>query len=317
MKACVANGSVHMKNLINYNRILFVGSLGLRVTPDGGTVFADGSSLSFIVEELIALSAVSIVIPNSHPAAEFVSSLDPLIVKRVQVVDEQKNFQDLVALLGPLTEEYSVDFDGGTFGCSAIDRVVWDGLAELYFALDMFLLAMTHRTELDISLGRLKSNVKTLRHACRNPSSRAILSSIEGVLNTYQTLNCKALYVNPHAKPQLVNVFNDLIEDSAYRNAAKQAHTLGIPAKALRALTIMGRCLEDILTRSPFKQLFNLGGRAIEASTNIPIPASDVAKELLSRGFLPPIISTQEAFKQAKRAWNDANVQPMPPECPE
>jgi hypothetical protein len=302
-----------------YNRVLFCHALGWAPLPGGleGRCI-DGSSLSFIVEELIARCAVRIVIPDSTVAHHFTDTLDPLLARRVETVPSEPVLRKVHALLAPITEEFPVRFTGASVDLAPEikDKQLRDALPTLFFLLTEYLLAQHYRTQVDVSLDTLRGAVSTVRAYSRSPGSRAVLAALAGVLSVYTELESGALIAAPAASLDMVRLFSELVEDAGYLQASETAHWLGLPAKATRAAVLLRRSVQMIAARTPFKQLLTLGTRAVTAATQVPMPDCQALVEILGTGFLPPVVSLRDALQTALRDWERAGTQPVYPPCP-
>lgn len=298
---------------IRYNRILFWGSLGWVHTPDGCGHCVDGSSLTYIIEEMVAHCASEIIIPDNHPASLFTNTLDPLLSRRVNVVPLDPVLVKLRALLKPLIEEFSINFDGVAFRSEVKDEEVNIALGIVCFELIQYLLGLQYRTQVDVRMGELQTAVRTVRGHSRSPKSRSVMAALEGVLNTYTPLECGVLTPSSGTPAEHIRIFKELIEDAVYRSASETAHRLGLPQRARRSAVQLRRFLERIVTNRRFKQLFTLGTKSVTAATELPMPDSEAVVNILSSGFLPPIVSLRSAFKEAINAWENSESKPIYP----
>lgn len=300
-----------MKKNEPLNRVLFTGALGWTDIKGGFSV--DGSSLSFIVEEIISLSAVEILIPNYLPAAEFIDTLDPRIGARVNVVDAIERHNQFMSLLAPITEEFSVDYDG-SFACGVTDKTVQRFLQDLYFNLDNYLLALHYKAEVDVDIEKLRRSTDGLRVLSRNPAARAILANLSGIFNLYTTVDVTGLKtIRPIDHSTLIESFNELLDDSAYIDATRDSHAFGFPSQIRRSVDLAREHLQKVVRHPRFKHLFNLGGKVITVATGAPIPNADAVGDLINVGFLPPIVDIDHAIRRGRDMWKQAKVEPIYP----
>jgi hypothetical protein len=302
---------------VRYNRVLFNGPLGWAlIQAEGGVEIhtVDGSSLSFIVEELVARCAVSVVIPDSVGSG-FVGSLDPLLARRVETVSSLPVLRKVHALLEPVAEELPVRFLGTAveFGAALNDKQLRGALSSLYFRLTDYLLAQHYRTQVDINLDALRNAVGTVRSYSRSPRSRAVMAALAGLLNAYTPMESGALVTTTAASGDMVRLFNELVEDAGYLQASETAHWLGLPTKAARAAFLLRRSVKAIVSRKPFSQLFTLGTRAVTAATSLPLPDSEAVAEILGTEFLPPLVSLRDAVEAALESWEGSDTPPVYP----
>src|SRR5262245_41349357 len=103
-----------------------------------------------------------------------------------------------------------------------------------------FFLAMEHNAQLDIDLASLRESCAAVRAAARNPTLRANIAAFEGLLSTYGPMEAGALQVVPTARPDLIRLFDEMVEDVAYSQFASNAARYGVREKWRRAMLAQG-----------------------------------------------------------------------------
>jgi len=110
----------------------------------------------------------------------------------------------------------------------------------------------------------------------------------------------------------LAKGFLRLLEDREYAELSGNALELGVPVRVRRAVQLMRRLMEDITSRPPFKQLFNLSTRGITAAIHgVPVPDAD-SFAFLSSEYLPPVIPLGEGMSEAARRWRTSATEFIP-----
>ena len=298
-----------------YNRVLMQG-LPLRehapASPHKRTV--DGSLLQFVVEELIAASALEVLVSGSGNASSFVDMVPGPLKKRVRLLDTTKERQQGDALFCPVAEEFSIKLSHGglSFQANTFEDH-GEAFANIYFALEPLLIGINHEVEIDIDLAHVLQSVRAVRSQSRNPAARGILATLEGILGSYRAEFVPGLRAIPDSRSALVEAFVNLVEDQQYRDLSRNANWLGVPERSKRAITLMKRNVSALLRKRPFKQIFSFGSEAIEMATQIPIPGSEDAESLLATGFLPPIIDIRSPLARAVENWKAADTELIPP----
>ncbi len=300
-------------NKTRFNQILFEGRLGWIPTPDGRGHCVDGSSLPFIIEEMVAHCAVEIVISSLSPASLFTDTLDSLLSRRVKVVPFKPVLEKQQALLEPLIEEFHVKFDGPSFSSACEDEEASHALSTIFFELFVYLTGLEYRAEVDVNIQELVNSIRLLRAYSRNPKSRAVLATLEGLFSVYEPFEFGGLIASSAGSRDIARLFNYLVEDSLYLKGSEAAHGLGISKKVIRSITLLRRYTEEIANSTRFRQLFSLGTKAVTAATKLPMPDSTAASELLSSGFLPPIVSLSNTMKAALDTWKESKSSPIYP----
>ncbi len=289
-----------------YNIVLIEG-LPLRKVSDGHFK-VEGSLLPIVVEELVSRSAISIAIRPGN-VSHFIDELPEVLKRRVQLIDDSSAFQHTKALLNPISEEFEVVLDehGALVGNKRLPKSLDRALTYLFFELSTYLLGMQYQLQVDIDLERFQKSIKIIKDSARNPDGRAVLAALLGILRTYRKQDLAALAALPDAKSELVELFSQLIEDQTYIENCANAYGIGFPGRLKRCLVLIRRGCESIVSRKPFKQMFNLGSRAVEAATCVPMPNSEVTERLLKRDFLPPMVKIRPIITDAIKMWEKTN----------
>ena len=268
----------------------------------------DGSALPYLIENLVAATAVQIVIPDCSPASLFVDGLAPAFKPRVAVEDAGEAFARAQSLLAPLREEYAIDF--WIYGAFSMGKEVPDEIQsavfELFCHLPEYLFAIQHRLQIDLDLVSLIQTVRCLRAHSRNPESRAVLAILEGLFGTYSAVEMGALSLSG-APVELIESFDRLVGDSHYQAISQEIHALGLRERGVHTLSRIRRGILDVLANRGFAKLFSLGSKLIRYVTKIPCPDSETLAGLLSDHYLPPIISLSEELELALSRWRSEN----------
>jgi len=291
-----------------YNRIVLTQSIPGWYSKTEDRYHGAEHAFPFILEELIALSAVEIIIPSSHQATNYISSLDPLLAKRIKVIDDTDTTRSTQGILAPI--ELEVPFTKELDYLAKADQdfasyytPLLSDISELRSGINQYLFAVKCQAEVDIHLLNLKTVISKLRKHLKSPESRAILATLSGIFNVYNPVSCDALIVHPDGGPELIQLFEDIVRDASYREASREAKNLGVPKKLRRAHALIRRQLQKVVSRPAFRGLIDFGGRIITAATGIPVPSSDLAAQLVSSGYLPPMVDVKRAVERGRRAW--------------
>jgi hypothetical protein len=237
----------------------------------------------------------------------FAEQLPEILQRYVKVVESMPARTRCFAVLGRVAEELRIDLDGtDRVARGGLDGETMDRVLTLFDGFEMFLSGIEHKAAVDLDLARLKEAAGHVRGRLRNPEGREVLARFEGILATYQPLATPALRASPGASADQVRAFIQLLEDREYDELARTTLELGLPARSRRAVQVMRRRIDGLLTRAPFKQAFNLGAQTITAATQVPVPDSEAAHALLGAGYLPPTFMIDEAMAEAAKRWRDA-----------
>lgn len=293
--------------LLNRVLVKFPGFYRTFQHADGGRVLRyDIGSLPYVIDEFISLSAVEIALTPRSPARPFTGHLAPIIRERVTVLDQAGEVdRELAAFVEPLVRDFGLQFkaDGFVALDTAIPEEVKKAFTYFFPALYDFLLAGRARVQLDLDLERFKHAAEVLRSHTKNADGRAHLSMLLGVLNSYHALSVPGLSVPSVTAEEQGRRFKYLIEDLAYRSLSEKAALLGIPADAQRAARLMGRALTTLLETPVLKWGAHSVSKMLLTSHGVPGVDVDLAKLVVPHGYLPPIVSFQEAYRRALPEW--------------
>jgi hypothetical protein len=274
----------------------------------------DGSFLIYFVEELISLSTSRIAILDFADASHFVEMLPKVVRDRISILDRRHlggAIELREGLLGPIMHEFDFtcpDRDAlypGMLrgGAKSISESALNAYTNLYFEIGTFLLGMDRKLWIHVCIDKYMEWANIVRASCKSPQSRMSLASLQGLLRTYTTVEAPVLQSLPAAHPQLVETFQRLLEDEAYRELCDSASMLGVPRRVRRALSLMHRAIGRVVLKPAFKHVFDVGAKAVTIATHVPMPGSGIADGVRHTGFLPPIVDLQEAFDRAFQNW--------------
>lgn len=305
-----------------YNRVLIrhPGSGRTFKTSNGWGFVIDLSALPFLVEELVALGATGVAIRATGLGGHRASDIFPRVLSgRVSVIRrERQTLGEVQAIMAPILEEFGmVMHEPGLLRCmktTPVDVDLATKVLTIASDLETFLLGLHYRLQIDVKLGTLKQCVNGVRRSSRNPDSRANLAVLAGILDTYepQTVSCLAL--QPQASQDLTDLFKQFVQDVTYREISNHQYTLGFPARIKRSTVLIGRLVKTMVTKGRLKHLVKTGTKLISAASRAPELDTELAALLLTKSYLPPIVSLQEAVCRAHEDWQSAGPDFVPPD---
>lgn len=308
-----------MKDEPKYNRVLLNGSAFFRPykTKGGGNgMFADGSSLPFLLEELVAYSARQIAIPPSNLAG-FVSSLPEGWRRRIALVDENRTIvTGLLKLFEPIGDEFgmqfsstSIEYTESQVGLEELRRHAIGAFVSLY----PFLIGLKHQLQIDIDAPGLARLLQEVRLGLTDKETRRKLATLEGALRSYAPSTLPGLKCLAPTAPDLADILDELLDDEIYRSLSNDAKKVGFPSKMRQAKDDMLRKARAIVRKPQFKGVYGVSGVGLAVATQIPAPDNDTVQSLLGAKFLPPIVDIRTIINRARKSWFQTKPDPVPP----
>lgn len=303
-----------------YGRILLNTPLffrKFRASSGKETIYAaDGSSLQFLVEELVSFAASDIAVVAYHHATEYISRLPECLRNRILIIDKNgRTLKQRYSLLAPLAEEFDFEMDlkhgAIAFNKSKLSEELKKDLSHIYFNLHPFLLGLEYELQIDIDIGVLNLAIDRVRKFSRNQDSRAILSILAGILTTYEAEEATAVGIQPNVSERFMKLFDEFVQDETYRRMSQQAHLFGFPDRVQRALELFGRLSRRIVSKPIFKRLVTLTSKGISTATQVPTIDADIFESLVRKWYLPPIVPMRSEIRNARKAWESINPDPF------
>ena len=141
------------------------------------------------------------------------------------------------------------------------------------------------------------------RNVIKSSEGRARVAILQGLMASYQHIESPCLIAVPTASEKIVEHFQRLSNDIHYLELSKNAMQLGYLEKSKRSIELMKRKTADLLKNKYFRKSFNQSAKAISLATQVHVPETEVAESLLTRGYLPPIISLYDSLSSATKLW--------------
>jgi len=275
----------------------------------------DGSSLEFLIEELISLGATDVAIPSESIAARFVDNVPKVLKKRIAVVDVKKVELERRAIFEPLAEEFDLKVDGVALTCHRTfePKELHDALATVYFELETFLLGLEHELQINLDIDSLRKAVDVVRLSSRSATSRASLSVLAGVLASYESRGITSILVQSGASRHLAELFGELLEDETYKLMSRQAYCLGLPLRIQRTAKEFSRLARRLVTKPQFRYVLRLASRGMSLATQVPVPDVEALAPLIKKKYFPPAVSLKGIIPKARKAWEHTEPNFVPP----
>ena len=278
----------------------------------GQMVFTrDASPLKYMVEELISLSATSIIIPQSHPLAEYLHLLPKSCRPWIETIDTMAIRQKLDNLLSPIYSDLGVIRRGTKFGFSAHwQRELIDYERQIYD----FMIGSEFRLGVELDVAKLRRLSAMFRDHAKRDYSRTTLSCLEGIFNCYDSAEFPTLRVTPDHQSEILRRFHELIKHSEYLSASKNIGNLGSVSRKEKATAAIHRALSSVAKDPKWRGMFTLASKLFTFATNIPLPGTSELKDILSKGYFPPIVEILPAITRATERCEKEGAQHIPME---
>lgn len=306
---------------VSYSRVLLPDSaLVFRTLRDseGNAVYAsDGSILQFMVEELIRLGVIDIAISGRSQLSRVVQSLPDTFRRRIVLVDaENACTAKTRVLMLPVFEEFGVEADNDLSGYryrSSLSHQLSLSIISLTENIRTFLVGLEYQLQVDVNLDRIKEDIRTVLAVSRDPLSRANLTTLEGILRTYEPRTIDGIVLKSMAPDRLIAIFDEFVHDESYRDFSSNTKSLGHPQQLARYIHKVRDAARNVLASPDLKPLVRPGQRALLASGHLPQVESEPYEHILQTRYLPTVVSLREPVQRARRTWRSIRPPFLPP----
>ena len=294
----------------HYTRILLPALLPMLKSGGAAVDVLPQGYFHALIEEIIALGAIEVFVQPDDAIIKQAVNLPRSLKSRVVVLDQDKStFSQAQSVFHPVSEELRVWFiDPRTHRTGNKNRLV-DLTVSLFTDFYGFLLAMKNSAQVVADISRMKATIKRVREQLKTPDACAHLSIIEGLLSSYEVIELTTITARPKASKELIARFQDFLSDETYRQMSSSAYYFGVPNMVMRTVHLIARYARQVCEKPGFRQVVDLGTKAIFASTKVPLPDSKAAESLLRYEYLPPFVSvggaveiaTLKVFRETRR----------------
>jgi hypothetical protein len=306
---------------VSYSRVLLPDSAlvfrALRDSEGNSLHMSDGSILQFMVEELIRLGVIDIAINWRSQLSRVVDSLPDTFRRRIVLVDvEDACTAKSRALMLPIFEEFGVEADNDlirySHSPSLSDRLALS-IINLTEGLRTFLVGLDYQLQVDVQVGHMQEDIRKILTVSRDPLSRASLTTLEGILNTYEPQTIDGIALKSTAPNRLIAVFDDLVHDGSYRQFSSNTKALGRPQQLAFYIRRVRDAARNVLVSPNLKSLVKPGQRVLLASGHLPEVESELYEDILQTRYLPTVVSLREPVQRAKKTWRSIRPPFLPP----
>jgi hypothetical protein len=184
---------------------------------------ADGSCLTFMVEELISQGATFLAVHSTSIYSGQVEKLPKQYRRRIKVVDKSNDARLYAdAILAPIRQEVGYSETENIF-----DHDEWDFITlNLITGIDLrtFVTGIICGVQIDIDVTFLRICVSTLRGRLTSPDAKAHLAMLSNILSVYKRHEVREMDLVPASPLQRAEAFFRFMEDARYKQLSKQRH---------------------------------------------------------------------------------------------
>jgi hypothetical protein len=289
----------------NFNKVLLDSAPFFRQV-NKSTIERDPSSLAFIIEEIISFGAIEIAIPAKISlSAQGLDCIHPLLRKRVKIIDKDDDiYKKASSINSPILNEFGFKGDFGRWHFEkSISGELKDALSHLHSSLYFFLLGLYYDLQIDFDINTIMSSILTIKKYAKDPLSRLNLSTLLGIFSSYELVEVGTIITTSNASDDLIQIFDEFVHDQQYRELSFNFHELGHPMRIKKSIHEIGQLSRILISKRSFKPLINFTAKLISAATKIPITDSELGESLLSKKYLPSVISLYVPLSQAHERW--------------
>jgi hypothetical protein len=288
--------------------------LGARDDTEEVVIAPDFSISAYMLEEYITLAAAKIAIPSSAPESKRLADLPALLRKRVRVIDDAAEREAISRLLHPVRVELGVKElkDGKQLRFpKTMPRDAQHTVRLIHKTLFQLAIGFNHGLQVSISPSTVQLAIRTIRKDLHDNDGRAILAQVEGLLAVYEDVTFESPRPPAAGPPELVSLFDRLLNDPNYLELSEAVSEIGTPQKRSAALSRVREWGRKLVTNVVFAKGWNYTGKVVKAWTGAPVPEADTLLTIISGKQFPLLVDLRDARKRAVRSWQGAlNTRP-------
>jgi hypothetical protein len=170
-----------------------------------------------------------------------------------------------------------------------------------------------HSLQVSISPGTIQPLIRDTRKHLTNDIGRVVLAQLEGLFSVYEDVAFDVPQPPVTAPPELITLFDKLLNDPYYLQLSEAMFELGSHEKRSAALSKVRDWGRKLMTKSLLTKGWNYAGKAVKAWTGTPIPEADTLLSLISGKEFPVLVDLRKTRKRAVAAWHRSlnSTQPL------
>ena len=284
-----------------------------RRKPGVVTQFTDGSSVPYIIGELVANGAHSIVLPRNGGIDTFRGVLPVALRQRLSTVTSPQRFNAFVVrLTTSLMEE-----QGGSVG-KVLDDVILsfhfplnhnkrigDATTSLSSQLPTFFLGLKSQAQVSLQLSKVQDNVDVLRDFTSSKETRATLDVLAGILSGYEASELVLPQLRA-SNEDYIDRLHQLVQTDEYIALSQAYAELGVVGRGVLIGKEIQTLAERLCNRRWARRFLRLGHYTTERFVKMKAPfAGDIPafSDLVKEKYLPPLVDMSSALLRARARW--------------
>jgi len=315
-----------------YTRVLLPEANAARQFSGGNAygVTTDYSVYPFLVEELVSVGVSQIAVVSGTGQAEMLPVLSNFMKDRIVIIDPSINIKQVSSLFDPIADELGATFQFPpvpTYGVSVTrDKPISNKAtsedkicticAQLYPDFFKLVLGMQYELEIEFDIIRAKQHLLFLRDHLRSREARDLTAILSGVLSNYEEMELDTLEFITPAHNSFRKVFEDLLNDSNYRNMSQSSYGLGVAACVDEAKKAFAASAQKVNNNSKFAGVFRQSSRKIQVARSTSNLASQASVSEDMASYMPPILPFNSVRKRAQETWLRVKPAPIPSHTP-
>ncbi|AMP98682.1 hypothetical protein AY601_1769 [Pedobacter cryoconitis] len=284
-----------------------IARIGVENTTERVVIANDYSCLGYMLEEYISYGVVKIVMPKSAAEVNFLDRMPLLLQKRIVVIDDQNEIENVNRILYHLRNDFRVTYDDQNEELKFLNgtpKALITAIKHVHSELKKLAFGFNHGVQVNLNLPLFKKKLQSLKKIAKDSNTRIVLSEIEGVLNQYVDLQVTGLQSPKQQTPhEMVALFDNLLNDKSYLEFSSQIADLILPENregALVKLRQIGRFIKD---KKYLSEGWDYVTKILKVFNIVELPESKVISSLFSDRNFPIIHDMTVARQNAINNW--------------
>lgn len=276
------------------NRVLLHEFRSIKINED---VDSYAKYISSRLNKLISLGACGFGVIDNGEFEKVINKLNPALQSRIQLIDKRNACQERIFhFFEPLCEEYNVRIEniGTIIFKDELNHDFKSAISSSVFNLYKFFLGIDYKLQIDIDFAHFLKSIYYLHNKLQNDSRleklNIKLSSLVSILDSYKLENLSCPIINPHAKNELIDLFNELVSEENYKIVSRSSMGVGYFAHSVQSFQDFKNKIKRYISKSIPKRYVE--NTTLTLGINLVLAKIDLKSNILNVDkYLPPIVS--------------------------